>query len=173
VLIFGHLGIGSHLVRLWNKELPKKMVLLGTILPDLIDKPIYYIPSFITGKTAAQLGLIHGTQTFAHTGLFLILLSSLAILRKSKALVAISLGVATHLLLDSVIDEVIYPFHLAVPIFWPLPGWEFPIARFHSATEHLRRHLHPAYLLSEVIGLFLLLTDSPTRRRLSHIQTNR
>jgi hypothetical protein len=42
MFFFGHLGVGATLVRPWKERLPFRWVLLGAVLPDLIDKPLYY-----------------------------------------------------------------------------------------------------------------------------------
>ena len=49
---------------------------VGALLPDLIDKPLYYGWSWLTGKHGADAGLISGTHLFGHTGVFLLALVS-------------------------------------------------------------------------------------------------
>ena len=58
MFVFGHLGIGYKLASPWSRRLSKRLILLGTVLPDLIDKPVYYGLSWWTGKSGAALGLI-------------------------------------------------------------------------------------------------------------------
>src|SRR4051812_43545813 len=101
MFVFGHLGIGSKLATPWAQGLPRRWLLVGTLLPDLIDKPLYYGLSFATGKSGTDLGLISGTRTFGHTALFLVLLALGSIIRRSRILAALALGTATHLLIDN------------------------------------------------------------------------
>src|SRR4051812_43796707 len=62
----GHVGIGRRLVPRYRAFTARErwIFALGALLPDLIDKPLYYIPSWITGKRGAELGLIAGTHSF-------------------------------------------------------------------------------------------------------------
>ena len=132
MFIFGHLGIGSKLVHPFSRGLSDKAVLLGTILPDLIDKPLYYGFSFFTRKQGAELGMISGTRTLGHTALFLVLLTSSAYIKKSRFLTALSLGVATHLLRVARADNFLnnfYNFPIHSVLFWPFIIANFPL--FH------------------------------------------
>jgi hypothetical protein len=163
MFLFGHLGIGSKLVSPWTRKLSKGAVLFGTLLPDFIDKPLYYGLSWATGKHGAELGLISGTRTFGHTLIFLFLLSTGARISRSKVVLAISLGILSHLFLDS-FGEFFQPHPLHAifthtPLLWPLTGWAFPIIPFSNLGEHLATSTHPYIFYSEVIGLWLLIRD--------------
>src|SRR4051812_16556438 len=105
MFVFGHLGIGSKLATPWAMGLRRRWILLGTILPDLIDKPVYYGLSYARGLRGAALGLMSGTRTFGHTGALLLLMATFSILKKSRFLAALSLGMATHLLLDGITEH--------------------------------------------------------------------
>src|ERR1041385_5467328 len=77
MFVLGHIGIGRRLAAHRYAAFSRRdrwLFVLGTILPDLIDKPLYYIPSSITGKEGAALGIIAGTHSFGHTLLFLVTL---------------------------------------------------------------------------------------------------
>ncbi|MDE2510595.1 MAG: metal-dependent hydrolase, partial [Elusimicrobia bacterium] len=100
----GHLGLGLQTAKPFRRDRPLKPLLLGTLLPDLIDKPLYYGLSLATGHSGADLGLIAGTRSFGHTVLFTAALAALARARRSKTLAALALGSATHLLLDLITD---------------------------------------------------------------------
>src|SRR4051812_44623567 len=106
MLPFAHLGIGSTMAAPWSRDLPKRALLLGTLLPDLIDKTLYYSLYLATGQWGEKLGLIAGTRTFGHSGLFLIAVTALALFRGSRTAVALGLGILTHLLLDVAADGV-------------------------------------------------------------------
>ena len=139
MFFFGHMGIGSKLVAPWSKGLPRRWVLLGTLLPDLIDKPLYYGMALFTGRHGADLGLVSGTRTFGHTALFLLILSLIAILRSSKPLAALAVGVMTHLLLDNWVEHYfmgkVGADHLA--LFFPFLGFHFPVMPYGTFSEHL------------------------------------
>ena len=97
MFVFGHVGIGSWLARPLARPGELRWLVLGTLLPDLLDKPLYYGLVLATSRRAADLGLISGTRTFGHT-LLAALLVLLAVRGRRGAMVA--LGMATHLLLD-------------------------------------------------------------------------
>jgi membrane-bound metal-dependent hydrolase YbcI (DUF457 family) len=156
--VFGHLGIGLKLVQPWNKGLSRRYILLGAILPDLIDKPLYYGLSFATGRQGQALGLISGTRTFGHAAITTLALASVASLRRSRALAAVTLGMAAHLLLDNLSDRfVLGPDKFSLQsLLWPLDGWRFPVYPFTSVGEQLHRVTEPYYLWAEALGLTLL-----------------
>jgi hypothetical protein len=157
MFLFGHLGIGSLLAQPWSKKLPKTWILVGTVLPDMIDKTLYYSLSTLTGKHGAELEFITGTRTVGHTLIFFILLTGVASIRKSKVGLALALGTATHLFLDSLFDGILHPDYLSVPLFWPLPNGKFPIYPHSGIAAHLATGRQTPILIGEVVGLFLIL----------------
>jgi hypothetical protein len=162
MFLFGHLGIGSKLTT-WlspsSWKLKQPLILLGTILPDLIDKPLYYGLSFFLQKRGEDLGIISGTRTFGHTGLFLILLFLASYRKASPTLFALALGTLTHLFLDCSIDlyEHTRPFTIHVPLFWPLTGFQFPVIPYSDLPQHLSTAVRPSILFTEILGFGLLL----------------
>src|SRR5205814_1670079 len=164
MLPLGHLGIGSKLATPWSKGLPKKSLLLGTILPDLLDKPLYLIPAILLGKQGAELGLISGTRTIGHTLLFMLILAAIATVRRSRVLAAIALGVGTHLFLDHFSEHMLFGFRPGndeslTGLLWPILGNRFPVYPYDSITEHLFSKAVGFYLSAEVLGGLLLLWD--------------
>jgi membrane-bound metal-dependent hydrolase YbcI (DUF457 family) len=160
VFVLGHLGIGLQLARPVRRKLPLKPLLLGTILPDLIDKPLYYGLSLATGRQGYALGLISGTRTFGHTLLFTASLGILAAVRRSKLLAALAVGCVTHLVLDFVSDAVTRTTeHSLKVLLWPLLGWRFPGYQFNGLGEHLARYRQPFFLYAELLGAALLLVE--------------
>ena len=126
------LAFGLKLTQPWNKGLSRRYILLGAILPDLIDKPLYYALSFITGRSGAAVGLISGTRNFGHAAITTVLLGGVASWRRSRMLAAVSLGMASHLLLDNVGDRFLVgsdKFSLE-GLLWPFEGWRFPASLF-------------------------------------------
>jgi len=157
----GHLGIGTFAAarRVSTNGLP--WFLLGTLLPDLIDKPLYYALRLALGHPA---GIIVGTRTFGHTLLFVVLLFAMLPRRIGAPL---SLGMLTHLSLDVLGDFVgpLIPWlgqHLSSPnmlhaIFFPLLGLRFPVMPFKNALEHAATLGNPWILTGELVGAALLV----------------
>ena len=160
MFIFGHLGIGNKLVSPWSEDLPKAWIFVGALLPDLIDKPLYYGLSFLSGRSGAELGLISGTRTFGHTAIFLLVLTGIGIFRRSRLLAALCLGVASHLLLDNLGDHfmglVDTEASTVVALLFPFLGYRFPVYPFTGTGDHLASVLHPYVLIGEIVGLLLL-----------------
>ncbi|HUQ31184.1 MAG TPA: metal-dependent hydrolase [Pyrinomonadaceae bacterium] len=172
MFIFGHLGIGSKMVYPWRAELPRAALLLGTILPDLIDKPLYYIPVAFVGREAATQSLISGTRTFGHTLILLLAVVVLAVLKRSRLLAALAAGMATHNLLDLIGDQVQLGMGWAEmgpgpsgihALLWPLLGWDFP-ASTTTIIGHGLQLMNPWFIGCEVAGLCILLWDYRRRK---------
>lgn len=167
---FGHLGIGSKIVSPWTKKLPQMPLYLGTLLPDIIDKPLYYSYSLMTGRHGQELFLITGTRTFGHTLLFLLVILAFARIKKSLALKALAWGIVTHLLLDWSVELFELRLTLSLPLFWPYPNGKFPHYPFHDAKEHFLNILRPSILIPEIIGFGLFM--SSIKNRLTHRVTS-
>lgn len=143
-----------------RRRLPARPLILGCLLPDLIDKPLYYL--------LPRNPLILGSRTFGHTGLFLLALLLLALLARRPWTWALFAGVGTHLLLD-IGGEL---FTGADPessiwraIFWPALG-AFPLAYFDTLLEHLRLTAQSAWVWAgELVGGAILLRAWLERRR--------
>jgi membrane-bound metal-dependent hydrolase YbcI (DUF457 family) len=167
MFVFGHLGIGLKTAQPFRRGLPLKPLLIGTILPDLIDKPLYYGLSWATGRHGYELGLISGTRTFGHTILFTATLAVVAAARRSRVFAALALGAATHLILDVVTDVFTRraDFSLRV-LFWPLLGWQFPGYAYSGLREHLSQYHEPFILYAELIGAAILFIEWRRARRI-------
>lgn len=162
MLILGHLGIGSRLARRFKRGLPTSALLLGTVLPDLVDKPLFYL-----GGPLGLSAWIPGTRTFGHTAIVLFLLSGLAFLRKSKPIAAVTLGILTHLYLDGLSDHFALGRSqwLTSGLFWPFAREGFP-SWTGGWQEHLAHSaLNPVILGGEVLGAFLLTWEFRSRKR--------
>lgn len=163
MFIFGHLGFGLQIARpVQGVRFQTRWILLGTILPDLIDKPVYYFTSWYTGKAGADLGIFSGTRTLGHTGLFLITLTLLAMGTHKRALQALSIGAATHLLLDFSGDALSLSHVSSDPhqnlrlLLWPFLGLQFPIYPFSGVKAHFSLIKEPYFFISEFSGASLL-----------------
>jgi len=156
----GHLGLGKTIAarpyrRFSRRE--KRAFFLGTLLPDLIDKPLFYLPFWITGRRGE---ILSGTHLFAHTGLFLLALTAAALLTRSPPLRALAIGVATHFVLDCV------GLSMGLgTLLWPLLGWNFPSFPFKNLGHHLATILNPVTLAGELAGGAILWWDYHKARR--------
>jgi hypothetical protein len=161
LFVLGHVGIGTRLLD--RLRLPAGPLFFGCLLPDIIDKPLFYLVGPGTWP------LVMGTRTFAHTGIFFLLLLGAALATRSAALRAVALGVGTHLLLDLGSDLVSFPpieDATSLSVFFPLLGVRFPVAPFKTLREHLLLNATSSYVLAgEVIGLVLLIQRSRAKRR--------
>lgn len=162
MFLLGHLGIGSWLTARRVRLEQLSWLLLGTLLPDLIDKPLYYALVLATGRRAADLGLISGTRTFGHT-LLLVAVLWLALPRRIGTPLAI--GMCTHLALDE-LGDVLGLFFPALgtrphpgtisAILFPFLGLRFPVSPFHSALEHVASLANAYIVTGEIAGAALL-----------------
>ena len=156
--ILGHLGIGALAVRPWWRTVSMKWLLLGTVLPDLIDKPLYYALCLWTGRQGAAIGLISGTRTIGHTALFLIFCGAISWFCKSRNGAALSAGVATHLLLDNLGDLFANGFSAySHALLWPLLGWNFPVMPYPGLISQVGHLLDFKHLVFEILGAIVLL----------------
>jgi hypothetical protein len=175
VFILGHSVVGPRLVRLFRPHLILLWLVVGALLPDLIDKPLYWGLSWFTGKRGAELGLISGTRTFGHTAIFLLLLILITALLRRRPLgaifAALAWGVASHHFLDNFGDlpGTIFGPDLPGPStldgwLFPLRGAHFPISPFHHIGEQLLSASRLYVLFGEFLGAALLV-DAWRRRR--------
>lgn len=159
MIFFGHLGITTGIIKGYekiffeNKSLDKqnaidyRYVLVGAVLPDIIDKPI---GAYLFRST------FHNSRIFAHTLLFSILLLAIGIyiLIKSGNNNVLSLGASSgiHLILDSMWS---YPAIL----FWPYFGIKFPKRPEGNwvGSDMDRLFSDPTYYVPEIVGLIIIL----------------
>jgi hypothetical protein len=164
MFVFGHIGIGRKLASPWSRDLPHVPLIAGMLLPDLIDKPLYY---------ARLWDYVSCTRTFGHTGLLLLLLLLCGYLLRSRALLALGLGDATHLLLDWVIDGFGHAYGSStwMAFTWPILYGEFAYY-FSSLPTHAGSFLIRPVVATEVIGLALIAWDF-ARQKLSGARAGR
>ncbi|MEX2552205.1 MAG: metal-dependent hydrolase [Actinomycetota bacterium] len=147
-MLFWHLGITCAVVffALGARRIDYRVVLLGAILPDLIDKPIgriFFQEQFQTSRL------------FAHTLLFVtVLLLSIQILLRGKTArrwFVLPIAALIHLVLDGMWND-------PISLFWPLFSTTFPPDPVGNYwLEVLLRPLdHPLELLKELVGLGVL-----------------
>src|SRR5437870_1484942 len=99
----GHVGIGTHVLppRI-REQLRWRWLVVGCLLPDVIDKPLFIAARLLHRPGMDHLYLLRGSRLFGHTLFFLALLVIAAAYLRSTPLRAVSWGVATHLVLDLV-----------------------------------------------------------------------
>ena len=152
MFVLGHVGVGRALVRRWSDGLPLAALTVGMLLPDLIDKPLYY---------SRLWPYITATRTFGHTGLLLLVRAGSGLLLRSRVLKALALGAATHLLLDTLSD---LPGGLTnsstlIAVAWPFSGGRFYSFYLPSMSAHLALLLAWPTLAGEALGAALLLSE--------------
>ena len=165
-MILWHVGGAVFLAR-WvfrDPTMDLRVLVLGALLPDLIDKPIgsvLFASYFDTGRIYAH------TLLFAAVALTAVMLATRRGSAARKRWMALPIGVLLHLLLDMPID--------AETLWWPVLGLEFPSfaeGAFVDLLAYLMRS--PWVILQELLGgaylVFLYrqarLGDSEPRRQL-------
>lgn len=184
MFILGHLGIGLQVSKPFigrkpsfdervKSSLPIKWVLAGTLFPDVIDKAIYYTFVIVTGKVGAEIGLISSGRNFTHSLLFIVVLLFSAWIRRSRPLVALGLGIATHIMLDHLWDmvdmRITDPSRLAAEFSWtsdriaglffPFFGFRFPSFSSPSMQQYLGHFMQLHFLVAEAAGGLLLARE--------------
>ena len=127
-------------------RLDYRLILLGSMLPDLIDKPL--------GIWVLRDTLSNG-RVFAHTLLFAVLLLAVGVYvyisRRKLNLVCLSFGNIAHLGLDAMwLDPR--------TLFWPLYGWSFEKTDIGHWLERIIVSLgtEPGVYIPEIVGALLL-----------------
>jgi membrane-bound metal-dependent hydrolase YbcI (DUF457 family) len=124
-----------------------RLLLVGAMLPDIIDKPlgIYLLPdTFGSGRI------------YAHTLLFLLLLTGIGFwlfkARQQRWMLALAAGTFMHIVLDEI-------WNRPVTLFWPLLGTEFTRVNIESWLGGVFGALwaQPKFLVAEIIGLAVLV----------------
>ena len=145
MLLFAHLGITMAAAQLVGRSVKLSMafVALGSILPDLIDKPLGWI---VFGTPAMG-------RTFAHTLLFLLALLVISALAHSNKMASISFGVTGHLVLD-------FMWNSPITLFWPLLG-RFPDESRIGVESYMEMLIHglsnPIISIPEALGFIYLI----------------
>lgn len=163
MVFFGHMGItlgagwvaraagrparsSSRLVRTVSDNLDLRWLVVGSMLPDIIDKPLMLLsPDNVIGSG----------RTMAHSLAFMIALLLAGLMARNKAravlftLLAGSLG---HLALDSM-------WQLPHTLLWPLLGPDFQRIDVGPLAPHLLRALttRPLTYVLEAVGFAISL----------------
>jgi len=158
MLLFGHLGITLAAAQTFEKVMfsrgkkrfaeliDYRLVLVGSLLPDIIDKPL--------GGLVFKATLGNG-RIYAHTLIFLLLLFGAGIFfwvkEKRPEVLALSGGSFAHHLLDGM-------WRFPGTYLWPFYGWNFPKGDpegwFRQWVENLLTD--PWVYVPEIIGGIIL-----------------
>lgn len=142
MLLFAHVGLALLFARPFKKA-NLAFLAIGSMLPDIIDKPLGTI----------LFGTPSMGRIFAHTMLFLIVLAALALYLRDVRLASLCGGVLIHLGLDSL-------WNTPATLFWPILG-PFPIAAYVSPLGYMEMLAiglkDPGILIPECFGLAFLI----------------
>jgi hypothetical protein len=128
-------------------QLDIRFLLIGSLLPDIIDKPVglfFFSETFSNGRI------------FCHTLLFLILVTAMGFYfyrhhGKTWAL-ALSIGTFAHLILDQM-------WFTPQTLFWPIFGFKFERLDISDWTINIFQELltDPAVYIPELVGTVILI----------------
>ena len=154
MLIFAHTGLTLGAVRGLAYARPRpgtklidyRLVLIGSMLPDIIDKPIgqfFFKSTFSNGRILGHSLLFSLTLTLI--GLYLY--------RQGKpGMLTLSLCSLGHLILDGMWQD-------PVTLLWPIYGWSFPKADLTNWLPNILYALRtdPSVYIPELIGALILM----------------
>jgi hypothetical protein len=150
MLLFAHIGLAIASACFLSR-VSLAFLALGSMLPDIIDKPLGLI----------VFGSPNMGRTFAHTLLFLMLLSALCLYSRDIRLFSLAWGVLIHLSLD-------FMWNSPQILLWPLLG-PFPKAPLLDTVSYLEMLLsglkNPGILIPEIAGLAYLIFLGYTKRK--------
>ena len=126
---------------MFSERLDFRLVLLGSMLPDILDKPIGGIFLFETFRNG---------RIFGHTLCFLLFLLALGFLRRRSAPLILSFGTFMHLLLDKM-------WLCPQTLLWPAFGLRFPEVQEEDFIALIPEFLarltsDPEVFIPEIIG---------------------
>jgi membrane-bound metal-dependent hydrolase YbcI (DUF457 family) len=168
MLLLGHVGItlgaatlvagavkNRHSTQIWHiswfaslsSYLDIRLLLIGSLLPDIIDKPVglyFFRETFSNGRI------------FSHTLLFLIIITAVGFyLYKSRRkvwLLTLAAGTFTHLVFDQI-------WRVPATLFWPFLGLTFARGEITDWLSNIFQVLisDPEVYVPEVAGMAVLL----------------
>jgi inner membrane protein len=141
-MLFWHLGVTAAIVyaTLGRRRIDYRVVLLGALLPDLIDIPL---GRFVFREHGSQ-------QLYGHTLLLLVVLSLVVMLfmrgETARRWFVLPMAALIHLGLDAMWNQ-------PITFYWPLFGTAFPRGTLGSWSAWLTQ---PSQIIKELVGLGLL-----------------
>ena len=138
--------VSSGFVSLANR-VDIRLVLIGSLLPDIIDKPVgqvFFEDTFSNGRIISHTLLFLFIMTLAGTYLYRS--------KRQNWLLVLSCGSAMHLILDQM-------WLAPKTLFWPLYGFAFPKIELTDWFPHLFESLHTELdvLVPELLGAIVIL----------------
>ncbi len=174
MFILGHLGFGVYFGKKIFSHLSSKKIfylLSGSLLPDLIDKPLFF---FLKN----QWSWISGTRTFGHTFIFVFSLYLVGKIFKKENWKILSFACFLHIFFDHFIDIFnidsdfsIYSNRIA-GMFWPFLGNRFLIYDFKNIEEYLFSKVRILNYILEVFGLFLIYKEREDFKKITKFFLN-
>lgn len=150
MLPLGHIGVNFIVISLFNRiDTRKKFLylLFGSLLPDIIDKPLGFIifGGFGNGRLIAH--------TLLFNVLLLLLILAISIKKDKRDLLIIPIASSLHLVEDEM-------WKLPKVLFYPFLG-DIPLKPIIPLEERLRRILlaytNPKVLISDILGSLIIL----------------
>ena len=151
----------ANLTQVTRGRLDYRLLLLGSMLPDILDKPL---------GTWLMADVLSNGRIFGHTLLFSLILLGVGVYLfagyRRAGILSLALGSLAHLGLDQMWLQ-------AETLLWPLFGWSFPKGDVSQWLEGIVRSLFskPGVYIPELIGVFCLavfFADTIRRRKLRH-----
>jgi inner membrane protein len=142
-MLFWHLGVTAAIVyaTLGRRRIDYRVVLLGALLPDLVDVPIGRF--FLRDRYGSQ-------HLWGHTLLLVVVLSFGVMLflrgEAARRWFVLPMAALVHLGLDAMWSH-------PITFYWPLFGTDFPREQLGPWWHALAR---PVEILKELVGLGLL-----------------
>lgn len=129
-MILWHLGMTVLIVRFVfrDPDMDLRWVLVGSILPDLIDKPL---GSVLFNETFRTHRLFSHSVLFPVLGLLIVLVVTRRGSAIRKGLIGLVIGALVHLVLDAAWAD-------PEAFWWPLFGFEFPHVADSAIGDLLR-----------------------------------
>ena len=157
MFIFGHLGLGRLLAEPCRIQRPMSLVLFGSLLPDIVDKSIFYIT-----------GSMPGTRSLGHTLLFVICIATIEGRRSGNwKRFPLAFGIFTHLIGDYVGDyfalSASFSRNLRI-LLWPILGESFPATPHLNFSQQAIRLTGPYFLSTEILGICVLALFARPRK---------
>lgn len=158
MILFGHLGltlvaaealkgISGPGLKGFIQKVDYRILLLGSLLPDLVDKPA----AFLFRDT-----FLGASRLYGHTLLFSALLVLLGLYLWKRYSISgglvLAIGAAFHQLLDGLWDS-------PATMLWPLLGWSFPAVERGDYLQYLFYKLttDPYTYIPEATGLAVMV----------------
>ena len=147
-MLFWHIGATTAITRYTfrDERMDLRLLLIGAILPDLIDTPIG-----LTAFAAVEsVRLVGHSLLFAATVMILVMLATRRG-RPRKKWMPLAVGVLLHLFLDAMWAD-------PEALWWPIFGWGFSASGFSELSAYVSAVVSsPMMWAGEIVGLGYLV----------------